>query len=183
MARLGVTRRGAGTLSTEYGGGFFYKGRKLQMLEITKGLIIGVGAGITTTFLVGVWRVFTRCGERREQIAYIRKIILENTEKIWSEFEFKNLPAGKSIPADAVRYVFFREFQTRLEVAISSRTNALSYKQISSLQNFISDIKRILTDSTLNEKKILPLPIFKEVYKQLEEEKWLRLPKRVDKGE
>ena len=147
------------------------------MAIIANGLIIGVGAGVTTTILVGLWRAFTLYGEQREQIAYIRKIIIESNKKIWSDLKIEDLPSGEKVHPDMLRYVMYRELQTRLEVAISSRSNALSYAQVSALQNFLATTERMLTDLTLHERKLFPLDIFRNIYKELEDQEWLRLPK------
>ena len=51
------------------------------VLDIAKGLIIGVGAGVTTAAILGARRWCIRRGERREQIPYIRNLIARGCPK------------------------------------------------------------------------------------------------------
>ena len=80
------------------------------------------------------------------------------------------------IRADRLRFVFFRELQSALLVALSSRATALTYKEVSSLQKILADIDRTMTDLTLQERGILPLTIAQSFDEQLKALSWLRLP-------
>ena len=98
------------------------------MEEIAKGLVIGVGAGVTTAAILGAWRWFIRVRDRREQIPYIRDLIASQREKILSATDLPPYkPGGGPVPADCLRFVFFRELQSALLVALSSRATALTY--------------------------------------------------------
>ena len=149
------------------------------MMKITEGLIIGVGAGISTTILLGAWRMFVKWGQRREQIAVIREDILKHSKKIFSAIDIPGPPDSniEIVPADMSRFANYRNLETALEVAFSSRSNALSYKQLSALQAFIEGLRKSLSDLNLDKKKRLPLQqIYRPSYEKLAEEKWLRLP-------
>ena len=147
------------------------------LLDIAKGFIIGVGAGLTAAAILGLWRLSIRFIDRREQIPYIRNLITMQTERILSATDLPPPAPGKErIPADRLRFVFFRELQSALLVALSSRATALTYKEVSSLQKILADIDRTMTDLTLQERGILPLTIAQSFDEQLKALSWLRLP-------
>ena len=149
-------------------------------LDVAKGLIIGVGAGVTTAAILGVWHWSIRFRNRCEQIPYIRNLITTQVERILSATDLPPPAPGQGpVPGDRVRYVFFRELQSALLVALSSRATALTYKEIFSLQKILTDIDRTMTDLPLHERGILPLTIAQSFYEQLEALSWLGLPKRA----
>lgn len=148
-------------------------------LDIAKGLIIGVGAGVTTAAILGARRWWIRRRERREQIPYIRNLIAMQAERILSATDLSPPAPDKApVPADRVRFVFFRELQSALLTVLSSRASALSYQEVFSLQKILADVDRAMTDLTLRERGILPLPIAQSFYEQLKALTWLGLPDR-----
>ena len=155
------------------------------MLEdIAKGLIIGVGAGLTTSAIIGARHWFIRCRDRREQIPYIRDLITNEADRILSATDLPPYAPGKeAIPADSLRFVFFRELQSALLVALSSRATALTYKEVASLQKALVDVDRGMTDLTLSERGIMPLTIAQSFYESLQALSWLELPERDEMSE
>ena len=152
---------------------------KVRMQEIVKGLIIGVGAGVTTAVILGVWRWFIRFRDRREQIPYIRDLIASQMERILSATDLPPpAPGQEPVPADCVRFVFFRQLQSALLVALSSRATALTYKEVSALQKILADVDRAMTDLPLRERGIIPLTIAQSFHKELQSLSWLKLPSR-----
>ena len=147
--------------------------------EILNGLIIGIGAGISTTVIIGIYHWFTKYRNRREQISYIRNLMSTQIKRILTATDLPPYASGKeSIPADCVRFVYFREFESAFLVALSSRTTELTYKEIFSLQKIFADIDRAITDLTLRERGILPLTIAESFYQKLKDLDWLKLPDR-----
>ena len=150
-----------------------------EMQEIIKGLVIGVGAGVTTAAILGVYRWLIRYRDRREQIPYIRDLISNQMGRILSATDLLPPEPGMApIPADCVRFTFFRELQSALLVALSSRATALNYQEVSSLQKVLSDVERAMTDLTLLERSIMPAPIADSFYENLQALSWLGLPKK-----
>ena len=151
------------------------------MQEFAGGLLIGVGAGVTTAAIVGAWHWFVKFRDRREQIPYIRDLITTQAERILSATDLPPpAPGQEPVPADCVRFVFFRELQSALLVTLSSRATALTYKEVSSLQKILADIDRAMTDLPLRARGIMPLAIAQSFYEQLEALSWLGLPKKGD---
>ena len=149
------------------------------MQEIVKGLLVGVGAGVTTAAILGVWRWFIRFRDRREQIPYIRDLIASEMERILSATDLPHPAAGQGmVPADSIRFVFYRQLQSALLVALSSRATALTYKEVSALQKILADVDRAMTDLPLRERGIMPLTIAQSFYNELQILSWLKLPNR-----
>ena len=147
--------------------------------EILNGLIIGIGAGITTTVIIGIYHWFIKYRNRQEQISHIRNFIEPQIERILTATDIPPHASGrKPIPADCVRFVYFRELESTFHVALSSRVTALTYKEIFSLQKIFVDIDRAITDLTLRERGILPLTIAESFYQKLKDLDWLKLPDR-----
>ena len=146
------------------------------MFNIVEGLIIGVGAGVTTAVILGVWRWRIRFKDRREQITYIRDLVTDQIERTLSATDLPPPAPGENpVSAGSVRYALFRNFQIDLQVALSSRATSLTYKEVSSLQKILVKGDRLMTDLTLHERKIMPLTIAQSFCNQLQSLCWLEL--------
>lgn len=147
------------------------------MFNIVEGLIIGVGAGVTTTVILGVWRWLMRFKDRREQITFIRDLVTDQIEHILSATDLPPPARGENpVSADSVRYALFRNFQIDLQVALSSRATLFTYKEVSSLQKILANRDWVMADLTLHERKIMPLTIAQSFCDQLQSLCWLELP-------
>ena len=82
----------------------------------------------------------------------------------------------EGIPADRVRFTYFREFQAVMVATVSHRTSALSYKETYALQEIMMTTSKTMTDLTLEERKVLPLPIAESIWASFRKLKWLDLP-------
>ena len=115
----------------------------------------------------------------REQIPFFRNLITTQTERILSATDLPPpAPGQEPVPADCVRFVFFRELQSALLVALASRATALSYQEVFSLQTILADIDRAMNDLPLRERGIMPLPIAESFFNKLTALAWLGLPAR-----
>ena len=148
------------------------------MSNIEEGLIIGVGAGLTTAIMLGIGRLLIWCWHRREQIPYIRNLIAGPVKTILTADDLPHPKPGENlIPADCVRYVIFRKLQSDLEVAISSRATALKYHEVSALREVMAQTDLALTGLALHDRKIMPLTIAEGFYDGVRELCWLGLPR------
>ena len=148
------------------------------MIDIAKGLLIGVGAGLTTTLILGMYRWFSRRQDRREQITYVREFIDIQIRRILDATDLPPPKGQEPIPADCVRFVYFRELQSELQVALSTRVTALTYKEISSLQRVLANIERVMSDLTLIKRGVMPRHLAQTLYEQFQDLIWLGLPKK-----
>ena len=147
--------------------------------EIWKGLIVGVGAGVTTAIILGSLRWLFRMLDRRNQITYLRDLILNHRENILSEGDMPIAnSAGRVVSGDLWRFMKFRELQSGLKAAVSTRTSALTYKEVSSLETFLEHVDRAMKDINLESRQVLPLLMSQDFYDQLQSLSWLRLPGR-----
>ena len=148
-------------------------------VEILKGLLIGAAASLTATAILGLRSWYIRCRDRRDQIPYIRELIANQMDRILLATDLPPYkPDAEPIPADRVRFVYFRELQTALLVVLSSRATALTYKEVSSLHKIIADTDRTMTDLTLNERGIMPLTIAQPFFASLQSLSWLGMPNK-----
>ena len=148
------------------------------MSNIVEGLVIGVGAGVTTAITLGIWHLLIWCWQRREQKTYIRNLIAGPVKTILTANDLPHPKPGENpIPADCVRYVIFRKLQSDLEVAMSSRATALKYHEVSALREVMAGIDLVLTDLPLRDRKIMPLSIAESFYGGVLELCWLGLPR------
>ena len=144
------------------------------MSNIVEGLVIGVGAGVTTAITLGIWHLLIWCWQRREQKTYIRNLIAGPVKTILTA---NDIPGENPISADRLRYVIFNKLQSDLDVAISSRATALKYHELSALRKVMASIDLALTSLTLHDRNIMPLTIAESFYDGVQELRWLGLPR------
>ena len=147
------------------------------MIDIAEGLIIGVGAGLTTTLILGMYHWFSRFLKRREQITYIREFIDTQIRRILDATDLPPPEGQEPITADRLRFVYFRALQSELQVALSTRVTALTYKEVSSLRRVLANFERVITDLSLIKRGFIPLNLAQSLYKQFQDLHWIGLPK------
>lgn len=149
-----------------------------MIIGVAEGLIIGVGSGLTTTLIVGSWRLHARSRDRRKQMGFIRNLVASKFEQILSATDLPPPEPGEPPPsADNVRFGFIRELQSRLQVALSSRATELTYEEVAPLHEFLAALDRVFADiPQLRERFILPLPMARNFYDDLQSVSWLKLP-------
>ena len=149
------------------------------MSNIEEGLIIGVGAGLTTAIMLGIWHLLIWCWHRREQIPYIRDLIAKQAEAMLTANDLPPPPevGGEPIHADFIRYAIFRRLQSDLEIAISSRATALKYHEVSALRQVVAGTDIELTSLNLHHRKVMPLKTAEGFYDGVRRLCWLGLPR------
>ena len=154
----------------------------IGLATIATGVGIGVGVGVTTALILGIYRWVVRYRDRREQISYIREVIVTNLERILSAgrempSEAIEVPDSKmKITADHIRFPLFRALEDELKVALSYRATALTYKEIAPLKRVLATTHRVMTDLRMDEYKILPSTIAEKLHNQFMEIDWLKIP-------
>ena len=148
------------------------------MIDVAKGLLIGVGAGLTTTLILGMYRWLSRYQDRREQITYIREFIDTEIRRILDATDLARPEGQEPITADRLRFVYFRVLQSELQVALSTRVTALTYIEVSSLQRVLANFERVITDLSLVKRGVIHLHLSQSLYEQFQDLNWLGLPKK-----
>ena len=80
------------------------------------------------------------------------------------------------ITADHIRFPLFRALEDEMEVTLSYRATALTYKKIAPLKRVFSTTHRVMTDLKMYEYKILPDTIARGLHNQFMEIDWLKIP-------
>ncbi len=115
--------------------------------------------------------------EGEEQIYYIQRLISTHFEKIFSAPTFSPPEEGRPpIPSDAVRFALFTKFETAFEVAIESRTSSLGNQKRTDLKQALADMRRMMDNLLLTNRKTLPLAMARSFYEGLQNLQWLELP-------
>ena len=154
----------------------------IGLVTIATGVGIGVGVGVTTALILGVYRWVVRYRDRREQMNYIREVVVTNLERILSAgrempSEAIEVPDSKMrITADHIRFPLFRALEDELEVTLSYRATALTYKEIAPLKRVLATTHRVMTDLSMYKYKILPSTIAEKLHNQFMEIDWLKMP-------
>jgi len=161
--------------------------------SIAEGLLIGVGAGVVSSILLGFYHLGRKHWMRREQVRYLRRCIIDSLTKIENSGNIaKDIP--KAAPGD-LRQAFFKDFMRHMKAAVNYRTTALTDNQIFDLrkamdtqEDFVdfvkSGIERLAREEgvTLADGTVLPQDFYfyRSVYRQFAEIKWLKLPEDID---
>ena len=145
------------------------------MSDIGQGIVIGVSAGIVTSIILGICSWLIRWRDRREQVRYVRHLVVRHMRTMVSAARLPPPERGKdSVPADLVRFAHFRVFEAEIDAAVAHRTSTLSYKQVYSLQRVVRTMKNVMTDLPLQQ--TLPLPIANSMWEKFQQVEWLNLP-------
>ena len=145
------------------------------MSEIIQGLIIGVGAGV----ILGLYAEIQKRISRYEQIAFIRKHLIDGFTKIGNLQDPLPANAGETPPpVDQFRFVLLEGFIRQLQALADHRTGSMSGAQLSDLHRALSDAKNM--HAWLNQIQTHPqgLNMYKSLYEGFSGLKWLRLPER-----
>lgn len=138
---------------------------------MTEGITIGVFAGVFVGLILELFRYTRRVLNRREQIKYLRRYI-SRVMKFIREADDATHPGYSG---DALRYSELANFQEEMEILLGWRATALTYKQLSSLQQLTSDIKRTTSRDYLSALDVVSLDEADKLFKDMEKLKWLKL--------
>lgn len=143
---------------------------------VARGLLIGVGVGITNALILGAYQRWKRYRTRREEIRYIRRFLKEFFERNGNVTP--PVHAGDAPTADQFRFALVRRDAAELDVAIGHRTSGLDTDEVFELRKnhrSLSDMVAQL-DAAIDGLPPLSLPMLREVYRGFADIKWLELP-------
>lgn len=138
---------------------------------MAEGIIIGVFAGVFAGLILELFRYRRKVLDRREQIKYLGKYISQ-VIKFIREADNATHPGYSG---DILRYSELTNFQEEMEILLASRATALNYKELSSLRQFTSDIKRTTSRIFLDPLDNVSLDEADRIFKDMEKLKWLKL--------
>jgi len=158
--------------------------------------VIGVGAGVVSSILLGLYHFGRMYWMRLEQVRYLRRCIIDSFTKIQNDLVAGDL--AKDFPQlapTALRPAIFEGFMRHMTAAMNYRTAALTDNQIFDLRNamgaqehFVSFVKSGTERAARGGGVDLPmaprlpedLNFYRDIYKGFAEIKWLKLPEDID---
>ena len=138
---------------------------------MAEGITIGVFAGVFAGLILELFRYIRKVLDRREQIKYLRKYI----SWVIKFIREADNATHSGYSGDELRYSELVNFQEEMEILLVWRATALSYKELSSLQHFTSDIKRTTSRAYLGPLDKVSLDKANRVFRNMEKLEWLKL--------
>lgn len=138
---------------------------------MAEGITIGIFAGVFVGLILELFRYVRRVLNRREQIKYLREFI-SRVMKFIREADDATHP---SYSGDMLCYSELVYFQEEMEILLVWRATALTYKELSSLQQLLSDTKRATSKVYLGSLNVVSLDAADRIFKDMEKLKWLKL--------
>ena len=136
--------------------------------SIILGIVIGVSSGVVLGALTWVGQILSACVRKREQIAYVRSIVVSFRDRILTSEDLHMPQSDTILRRDDVRQAYYKDMRGQLESALRDRCSSLSYDEIQQIRSaFFTDA---LPTVVLNEKG------YKALFGALESIKWLRIP-------
>lgn len=149
----------------------------LSLTNLTTGAIIGAVGAVVAAIILGAFEALRRGRRRREQIAFVRGLIVVQFTKIRDQEQPSPLPDGSSGPTiDQLYWVYYQGLLRDLEVALSYRMTMLDYGKTHDLRSAIArqiSFNQALVDPPT---RLLPTQIYRDHYGDFQEIEWLGLP-------
>ncbi|MDE0342637.1 MAG: hypothetical protein OXK82_05605 [Deltaproteobacteria bacterium] len=162
-------------------------------MEIAWGLLVGVGAGVTSSVILGGYHWIREQRKRQDQVKYIRDCIMESFFQISSDIVEREYPGRPPLTEPGqLRPELFGELLGNLEEAVLYRATALDYSQVFDLKKSILDARNLAENSKVmrerhwGENKSYGRPqlttsitFYRNVYGVFSKIEWLRLPREM----
>lgn len=140
-------------------------------------LLTGVTIGVTTAVLLGLGEWLRRCLRRREQIKFVRELIVEQFRKIRDQQPLPPLPNDEAAPPiDVVRWVIYQGILRDLEVALSYRLTMLDYGKTHELQSILTVQRDMIQNLFGVDRHPAGLNHYRQTYDNFRRLGWLNLP-------
>ena len=144
---------------------------------IWRGLVIGVGAGITNGPLFAAYNRWDKYKTKQKQVQFIHDCVVKNFIKIYNAEDLPPpAPSEQPVSKDIIRFALYGNFQTELQAAASYRTTALDYAQVSDLQQTIEKSNIFLNNLDIPNERLAPINLYRQLYSSFAALEWLRLP-------
>ena len=143
-------------------------------------LLTGVTIGVTTAVLLGLGEWLRRRLHRREQIQFVRDLIVEKFTKLRDQQPLPLLPSGNNPPSvDAIRWKMYQGVLRDLEVALSHRLTMLDYGKIHEIQSSLASQRDLIQNLFGTQRYPTGLEYYRQRYDDFQRLVWLRLPPRL----
>lgn len=149
----------------------------LSLTNLATGAIIGAVGAVVAAIILGAFEVLRRGMRRREQIAFVRGLIVAQFTKIRDQKQPSPPPDGS--PGPTIHRLYWEHYQNLLrdlEVALSYRMTMLDYGKTHDLRSVVArqrSFNQALFDPP---RSLLPAEIYRNHYGEFQEIMWLGLP-------
>ena len=140
------------------------------------GVVAGVVAGVTNAILFSAYDRWRKRETRRDQIQFIRDLILESSKRIGNIVV--DTPAEEAPSVDQLRFLLVRRFATEFDEVISHRATELDGAQMFDLRKRQREIASAVVElvAMIDGLPSFPLQMWGDVYNSLSSVEWLKLP-------
>ena len=140
-------------------------------------LLTGITIGVTTAALLGLGEWLRRWLHRREQIKFVRELIVDSFTRLRDEEPLPPLPSGESAPSiDVVRWKRYQEVLRDLEDALSYRLTMLDYGKTHEMRSTLAGQRILIRNLFGTNRQPGGLEYYRQSYANFQQIKWLKLP-------
>ena len=142
-------------------------------------IVAGTTAGLAVAVVLGInnWRG-RRC-ERRDQIRYLRDLLLQGMTKIHHGKELPPFtPGGDPITADQVRHMHYAAMRRVLDATLATRASAIKPEEIIDLNEALRLLDWIIASASGH---IPAKEHYYETFDALSDLKWLGIKELLDR--
>ena len=141
----------------------------LDASTVAEGIVIGVSGSLVAAAILGAFGFLKVRYEYRNQRKHITHTIAAYRNRIYSAQAVE--VAGISCNVDEVRYAIFKEFQRSMILIQQGRSQHISFDRQQDVFDKLAFFDEIYPKVRLN------LQGYRDIFKELENLKWLRLDK------
>ena len=142
------------------------------------GTTIGVASGVILALFSWMRERMSSVFERRDQIRYIREVLVNSRDKILGATDISGSSIGAPVSRLAesdLQKAYFEDMNRQLEAALDGRATRLTFDEINAVRTLtVRGLTYLFPSVALNDKGYRP------IFKQLEDLEWLKLPRRED---
>lgn len=135
---------------------------------VFEGIIIGVSSGIVLGLFSWIGHSVRRYFSRREQIRYLRDLLVRFRDLIVEANEIHHRPSGRTFQRDVVQKAYYDDLRSQLKSTLNNRCSRLSYDEVREVQSVF--FTHIPAEVILNEKG------YNSIFAAVESMTWLKMP-------
>ena len=146
------------------------------MNSIGEGVVVGVSAGIITSFIIGLFSWLKYWTEKRNQRIHLVKTISHFRSAIYDAVAFEPTDDIPRPPTKRdVQKAHYNEFRRQMEAVLQGRSSRLSFDKVHSVRDvFFTDRFQLEKQSAM----ALGDEHYNKIFDALQSIRWLKLPPR-----